>query len=117
GLGDADDDARAPSAVAAFQSRAHHFGVAGRVERIVGATVGDLQHLVDDTLAVLALAVDEVGHTELAAPFLARGVDVDPDDLVRADQLRALNEVEADAAESEDDAVRAGLHFRGRDHR
>src|SRR4029078_403812 len=101
GLGDADDDARAPSAVAAFQSRAHHFGVAGRVERVIGAAVGDLQHLVDDRLAVLAFAVDEVGHAELAAPFLAVRVDVDADDLVRADDLRALDHVEANAAEAE----------------
>src|SRR4029078_4498740 len=97
GLGDADDDARAPSAVAAFQSRAHHFGVAGRVERIIGAAVGDLQHLVDDRLAVLALAVDEVGHTELAAPFLAVGVDVDADDPGRAHKRSALHDIDVHA--------------------
>ncbi len=60
-------------------------------------------------------AVDEVGHPELAAPFLAVGVDVDADDPVRADQLRALDDVEADAAEAENDDVRARLDLGGLD--
>jgi hypothetical protein len=44
-------------------------------------------------------------------------VDVDADDLVGADHLRALDDVEADAAEPEDDDVRAGLDLGGVDHR
>src|SRR5207237_7313810 len=61
GFGDADDDAGSPAAVAAFQSGAHHFRVAGRVERIIGAAVGDLQHLLDDLCSILVPAVDAVG--------------------------------------------------------
>jgi hypothetical protein len=38
--GDADDDALAPAAMAAFQRLAHHLGVAGAVERVVRAAVG-----------------------------------------------------------------------------
>jgi hypothetical protein len=37
------------------------------------------------------LVFEEVGHPELSAPFLAVGIDVDPDDPVGADQLRALD--------------------------
>ena len=61
--------------------------------------------------------VDEVGHAELAAPFLARRVDVDADDPVRADQPRALDDVEPDPAEAEHDDVRPRLDLRGLDHR
>ena len=117
GLGNSDDDARAPAAVAAFERGAHHLGVARRVERVIGAAVGDLEHFVDDRLAVFVPAVDEVGHAELAAPFLARRVDVDSDDLVSADQLRALDHVEAYAAEAEHDNVRSGLDLGRVDHR
>src|SRR3546814_10953641 len=38
-LGHADDDAGAPTAMAGFQSGAHHFGVAGAVEREIRAHV------------------------------------------------------------------------------
>ena len=45
------------------------------------------------------------------------GIEVDADDLVRADQLRALDHVEADAAEAEDDDVGAGLDLGREQHR
>jgi hypothetical protein len=45
GFGDADDDAGAPAAVAAFERGAHHLGVAGAVEAVVGAAVGQLDDL------------------------------------------------------------------------
>jgi hypothetical protein len=54
---------------------------------------------------------------ELARERFARRIQVDSDDHVGADHLRALHDVEADAAETEDDDVRAGLHFRGVDDR
>src|SRR3546814_12618885 len=38
-FGDADDDAFTPAAVAAFERGAHHFGITGRIEAIVGAAV------------------------------------------------------------------------------
>ncbi len=40
GFGDADDDALAPAAMAGFQRRAHHLGVAGAVEGVIGAAIG-----------------------------------------------------------------------------
>ena len=46
GLGDADDDALAPAAMAAFERLAHHVGVAGGVEREIRAAAGE----VDDRL-------------------------------------------------------------------
>src|SRR6185369_15295810 len=101
GFGNADDDAGAPAAVAAFESRAHDVGIAGGVEAVVRAAVGDLDDLRDGILAAHARGVEEVGHPELAGPVLAVGIDVDADDLVRAGELRALDDVEADAAEAE----------------
>ena len=45
------------------------------------------------------------------------GIDVDADDLVGADHLRALDHVEADAAEAEHDDVGAGLDLGREQHR
>ena len=45
------------------------------------------------------------------------GLTSTPTILVGADQLRALDDVEADAAEAEDDDVGAGLDSGGPDHR
>src|SRR3546814_12397722 len=58
-----------------------------------------------------------MGHAELAAPFLAIGVDVDADDLVGADHPGALDDVESDPAETEDDDRLARLNICGVDHR
>src|SRR3546814_2397948 len=58
-----------------------------------------------------------MGHAEPAAPFLAIGVDVDADDLVGADHPGALDDVESDPAETEDDDRLARLNLCGVDHR
>src|SRR3954447_8691221 len=108
-LGDADDDAGPPAAVAAFEGRSHDLRVPRRVESVIRAAIGDGEHFLDDLRAILVPAVDEISHAELAAPLLALRIDIDPDNPVRADQLRALNDVEADASEPEYDDVRAGL--------
>src|SRR5206468_5987388 len=83
GFGDADDDGDAPAAMAAFQRLAHDRDVAGAVESEVGAAVGEPNEVLDDIAGDL-LRVDEMGHAELAAPFLLGIVDVDADDLVGA---------------------------------
>ena len=58
-----------------------------------------------------------MGQAELARQRLARRVEVDADDLVGAGDARALHDVEADAAEAEDDHVRARLDLRRPEHR
>ena len=63
------------------------------------------------------LRVHEVRHAELLGERLARRVEVDADDLVGAGHARALDHVQADAAEAEHDDVRARLDLRGVDHR
>src|SRR5262249_10717179 len=115
GLRDADDDGDAPAAMAAFQRLAHYGGVAGAVEGVVGAAVGQRDQVLDDVPGYL-LRIDEMGHAELAAPFFLAVVEVDADDLVGAHHLGALNDVEPDAAEAEHDDVRSGGDLRGVDH-
>ncbi len=115
GLGHADDDALAPALVRAFQSLAHHLGVADALERIVRTAVGQLHDGIHHVLHLVR--VDEVRHPELARHLLAGGVDVHADDLVRAHHLRALDHVQADAAQTEHHHVRAGLHLGREQHR
>ena len=55
-------------------------------------------------------------HAELLAPFLLGVIDVDTDDLVRAGHLRALQHVEADAAQAEHDDIVANLNLGRVDH-
>ena len=106
GFRHADDDRYAPAAMAGFQRLAHHGGVAGAVEGVVGAAVGQRDQMRDD-IAVDLFRIDEMGHAEAAAPFFLGIVDVDADDLVGAHHLRALDDVEADAAEAEHDDIGA----------
>ena len=63
------------------------------------------------------LGVDEMRHAELACHFLAFGVDVDADDLVGADHLRALDHVQTNAAQAEHHHVGAGLDLGREQHR
>ena len=112
GAGDADDDAHAPAAVAAFQRLAHDRDVAGAVEGVVGAAdlVGALLGHVDevgDEVGADLLRVDEMRHAEALAPGLLGVVDVDADDHVGAGEPQPLDDVEADAAEPEHDALGA----------
>ena len=113
GAGDADDDADAPAAVAGLQRLAHDRDVARAVEGVVGAAdlVGALLGHVDevgDEVAAGLLRVDEVRHAEALAPRLLVVVDVDADDHVGAGELQPLDDVEADAAEAEHDALAPG---------
>jgi len=114
-LGYADDDRRAPAAVAAFERGAHHLGIAGRIEAVVGAAIGECHDPGDGLVAAQPLGIEEVGHAEAAAPVLAIRIDVDADDHLGTGKLRALDDVEADAAEAEDDDILAGLDLGGVD--
>src|SRR5262245_43570341 len=115
-FGDADDDGGAPAAMAAFQRLAHHRDVAGAVESVVGAAVGQADEMLDD-IAGDFLRVDEMGNAELAAPFFLGVIDVDANDLVGADHFRALDDVEPDAAKAKHHDVGARRDLGGVDHR
>ena len=90
GAGDADDHRHAPAAVAALERLAHEVDVADALEAVVGAAVGQLDE-VRDEVALHFLRVHEVRHAELLGERLARRIDVDADDHVRAGQPRALD--------------------------
>src|SRR4051812_49332290 len=117
GLGDSDDGRDSPAAVAAFERLAHHVGIAGAVEAVIGAAVGQIEDGLDDFVGADLGRVDEVGHAEGFRHRALGRVDVHADDPRRSDQLCALDDVEADAAQTEDDDIRAGLDARGPDHR
>ncbi|SAK98781.1 hypothetical protein AWB79_07619 [Caballeronia hypogeia] len=106
----ADDERLAPALVRAFERLTHQRRIADAFERIVRAAIGQLHDMVDDVLHFLR--VDEVRHAELLRELHAPRIDIDTDDLVRADHLRALDHVQADAAETEHDYIRPRFHLR-----
>jgi hypothetical protein len=83
--------------MAAFERLAHRVHIADAFETVVGAAVRELDEMADD-IALDLLRVHEMRHAELPCEAFARGIDVDADDLVRARNARALNDIEADAA-------------------
>src|SRR5690606_20102628 len=114
--GDADDDRLAPAAMAAFERLAHDVDIADALEAVVGASLGQLDQ-VRDQVALHVIRIDEVRHAEFLGERLALWVDVDADDHVGADHARALDHVEADAAETEHDDVGTRLDLGGIDDR
>src|SRR6185503_9781917 len=115
--GDADDDRLAPAAVTALERLPHRVHVADALEGEVGAAAGQIDDCLHDLVAADLVRIDEMRHAELLGHRALAGIEIDADDLVGADHLRALDDVEADAAESEHGDVRAGPYFRGVDHR
>ena len=109
-------DELAPAAMAALERLAHQLDVADALEAVVGAAAGELDQVRAPDRRRLR-RVDEVGEAEAARDALARGVEVDADDRVGAGQPRALHDVEADAAQAEDDDVGAGLDLGREDDR
>ena len=79
-----------------FQRLAHHLGVAGAVEGIVGAAdrvavaLGHVDEIGHDVVADL-LRIDEMRHAEFFAPGLAVVVDIDADDHVGTGKPQALD--------------------------
>src|SRR6266851_4672502 len=116
GAGDADDDRDAPALVAAFQRLAHQRGVADAFEAVIGAALGQVDEIGDE-VALDLLGIDEMRHAEAFGERLAARVDVDADDHVGAGEPGALDDVETDAAEPENDDIGARLHLGRVDHR
>ena len=113
GSSNTDDDALAPTLVAGFEGRTHDAHVTRAVKGVVASTVGHIDQLLLDGLAVQLGGVDEVGGAELARPRLLAVVDVHGDDLARAVAHSSLDDGETDAAGAEDGHVGALLHLGG----
>src|ERR1700732_4755431 len=115
GFRHANHDRYAPAAVAGLERLAHHGRVAGAVEGVVRAAVGQGDQMLDD-IAIDLLGVDEMRHAEAATPFFLAVVEVDADDLVGAEHPGALDDIEPDAAKPKHDHVGARRDLGGVHH-
>src|SRR5947209_7650717 len=113
---DTDDNRDTPATMTRLERLPHHGGVAGAVEGEIGAPVGQRHQMLDD-VALDLLRIDEMGHAKAASPFFLAIVDIDADDLVRADHFGALDHVEAHTAEPQHYHVTSGRHLRRIAHR
>ena len=114
--GDADDDRHAPATVTALERLAHEIDVTDALEAVIGTAVGEAHQVLHQVPAEL-LGVHEVGHAEALGERFAARVDIHADDPVRADQARALDDVQPNAPQAEHHHVRAGLDLGGVDDR
>src|SRR6185295_7346517 len=102
--------------MAALERLAHEIDVADALETVVGAAVGHRDQVLYEVAADF-FRVDEIRHAELLRERAAPRIQINPDDAIGADQLRALYDVQADAAQTEHHDVRTRLHLRGIHHR
>ena len=70
-----------------------------------------------DEVTLNLLRVDEMRHSEFFGHFPPLWIEIDADDHVGPGHTGALDDVEPDAAEAENDDVGAGLDLGGIDHR
>lgn len=89
--------------------------VARAIKGIVTSTVGHLNQLVLDGLAVQLGRVDEIGATELLGPFLLLVIDINNDDLASLVLHGTLDDRETDTARAKDGDVGALLDVSGDD--
>src|ERR1700681_1630099 len=112
----ADDNRDAPTTVAALEGLAHQVDIAGALEAVIGASVGQVDKIGHE-ITLYLLGVDEMSHAELARERFARGVEVDTDNHVGAGHASALDDIEPDAAEPEHHDIGSRLDLGGVDHR
>ena len=105
-----DNDTLTPALVAGFEGSPHDADVACAVEGVVAATVGHLDQLLLNGLAVELGGVDEVGGTELASPGFLAVIHIDGNDHSGLVLNRSLNNRETNAASTEDSNVSALLN-------
>src|SRR6185437_15610732 len=97
---DTDDGGLAPALVAALQRGTHHVDVADALERIVDATVGEIDdHLLDRPVMILGIHEVARAHRLRHRPFV--GIDVDADDAAGLRHHRALHHRQTDRAQAE----------------
>src|SRR5882757_2367305 len=111
GCGNADDDRDTPAAMAALERLTHEVGVADAFEAVIRAAAGQIDQI-RHQVSLDFLRIDEVRHAEFLGKRLALRIDVDSDDLVGADEFGALDDIQANTAQSEHHHVGAGLHLR-----
>src|SRR5881396_1441241 len=114
--GNANNHAGAPASVAAFQRLAHHLDVADTFKGKISPTLGEVNEILDEVSCDL-LGIDKMGRAKLARDCLPLRIEVNPNNQVRAGHAGALDHVQADSSQSEDDDVVAGLNLGGVDHR
>ena len=96
--------------MAGFKGSPHHTDVTGAVKGVITATVGHLNKLLLNGLAIKLSGVDEVGSTELASPFFLCIIDIDGNDHAGLVLNRTLHNRETNAASTKDGNVRALLN-------
>ena len=111
--GNTNDDTLTPTLVAGLQGSTHHTHVAGAVEGVVTATIGHLDQLFLDGLAVELGGVDKVRGPELARPRLLAIVDIHGNDLGRLVLHRTLHHRQSHASSTENGNVRSLLNASG----
>src|SRR6185369_13335855 len=110
GGGHPDDDALAPSTVAALERLAHDLGVADELETVVRAAARQLDQ-VRHQITLDVFGIDEVRQPEFSGEFLAGRIGVDADDHVGARKLCPLHHIEANPSEAKHHDVCTGLDF------
>src|SRR5262249_59142414 len=120
--GNADDDALSPAAMTAFERCAHQIYVTDAFESVVGATdliraaFGHVDKVRYQFASDLG-RIDKMRHAEAFAPCLLLRVHVDANNHRGADEAQSLDHVQANAAETEHNALGASFDLGGIDHR
>ena len=113
---DPDDDALAPSFVAAFEGLAHRRRIADALEGVVCSAFGEGGEVGYEIVVFAELIrIDEVCHTELFAERFFLRIGIDSDDHRCAYEACALHDIESDASQAEDDDMRSWLDLGGID--
>ena len=102
--------------MATFECLAHGADIADALEAVIGAAFGQVDEIGDE-IALDFGRVDKVSEPEFPGERLPSRVEVDPDYHVGADHAAALDDIEPDPTEAEDDDIGPRLDLGRVDHR
>lgn len=113
--GNTNDNALAPTLVASLEGSTHNTNVTSAVKGVVAATIGHLNQVLLDSLALELGRVDKVGGTELTSPRLLTIVHIDGNDHASLVLDSTLHDRQTDTAHTKDSHVGALLDLGGLD--
>src|ERR1039458_7149456 len=115
GSRDADDRGDTPASMTTLERLTHELHAAHAFEAVVGAATRQFNQ-VRHHITFNFLGIHEVRQAELSSQRFARRIEIDTDDLVGARHLGALNDVQANAAQTKHDHVGAHFYLGRKDH-
>ncbi len=99
--------------MAAFKGLAHYFRITNTFKAVIGTAIGKINNVFNYSIGLGR--INKIGHAKFFGERTLPRVKINTDDFISANHARALNDIEANAAQAKNHDIRARLNL-GRVH-